>query len=348
MMQTPIRLAAAGVALAALAFLACAKKGAPPGGPPDTKAPYVDEISPAGGAVRVDKSSEISIIFSERMKKRTVETAVVVSPPCRWKKRYWEGLGYRLVPEGGLRDDVTYLVSVSNKAEDLHGVAMQSTFVSGFSTGDTLNAGLISGSVRWKKLDVEGAVVFLFDADQADSTTGFPSTEPLYVTLSGSHGVYEVPFVDTDKRYRIFAVIDKNLDSEYDQGENVGCHQGDVAFGEEPEVGDIDVGICGETLLGQIAGRIDTSSVSDTLVIAVAAVSVDDSTVIHTAKPEKDGTFGMKCVEPGRYRVRAFNDLNANLLLDPGDSILVELPDTFRVESCAEPPEVEIDFKDED
>jgi hypothetical protein len=343
-----VRLLVPGCIITALAVLACAKKGTPPGGPPDTTAPYVEEISPAGGSVDVDTGSHISIGFSEPMKKRTVETGVVVSPPCRWKKRYWEGLTYRLVPQGSLKEDVTYLVSVSNKAEDAHGVAMKSTFVSGFSTGDSLNAGLITGSVRWKKMDVEGAAVFLFDADEADSAVGFPLTEPLYVTLSGSRGVFEVPFVDTDRRYRTFAIIDKDLDSEYDEGENVGCYSGDVAFGEVSEIGGIDLTICGETLLGGIAGRIDTSSVADTLVIAVTAVSLEDSSLIYRVRPEKSGAFEISCVEPGWYRITAFNDIDSDLALDPGDSILVELPDTFRVDSCAEPPEVEIEFQDED
>ena len=343
-----IKILVLGGVMATLVVLACAKKGTPPGGPPDTTAPYIEEMSPAGGSVDVDTVSHISIGFSEPMKKRTVETGFFVSPPCRWKKRYWEDLTYRLIPQGGLREDVTYLVSVSNKAEDSHGVAMKSTFVSGFSTGDTLDAGLISGAVRWKKMDVDGAVVFLFDAGDADSAAGFPSTEPLYVTLSGSRGVFEIPFVDTEKTYRVFAIIDKDLDSEYDEGENVGCYNGDVVFGEVQEIEGIDLTICGETLLGGITGRIDTASVADTLVIAVTVMSIEDSSLVYQARPEKSGVFEMKCVEPGLYRIHAFNDINSNLALDPGDSILVELPDTFRVDSCAEPPEVEIEFEDED
>ena len=173
-------------------------------------------------------------------------------------------------------------------------------------------------------------------------------TDPLYVTLSGSRGIFEVPFVDTEKRYRVFAIIDKDLDSEYDEGENIGCYYGDVVFGDVPEIDGIDLTICGETLLGGIAGRIDTASVADTLVIAVTVMSVEDSSLVYRVRPEKSGAFEIKCVEPGLYKVRTFNDINSNLALDPGDSILVELPDTFRVDSCAEAPEVEIEFEDED
>jgi hypothetical protein len=282
------------------------------------------------------------------MKKRTVETGVVVSPPCRWEKRYWKGRTYWLIPQQDLTEDATYLVSISNKATDAHGVKMKSTFVSGFSTGDSLNAGVISGSVRWKTMDVEGAVVFLFDSGDLDSMAVFPSVEPRYVTLSGTRGIYSVPFVDTARRYRVFAVIDKDLDSEYDDAENVGCYSGEVVFGESSEIEGVDLTICGETLLGGVAGRIDTASVSDTLAVAVNVQALEDSALIYRVRPADSGEFTIGCVEPGDYSVRVFYDANSNLTVDPGDSILVELPDTFRIHSCAEPTEVEIVFDDED
>jgi hypothetical protein len=328
-------------------FLACAKRGVPPGGPLDTTEPYVEEISPAGGSVGVDLGSEISLTFSEPMKKRTVETGVVVSPPCLWRKRYWKGQSYIMEPLQGLRDGVTYLVSVSNKAQDAHGVAMKSTFVSGFSTGDTLNAGVISGSVAWKKMDVEGAVVFLFDA-AVESLAVFPPADPLYVTLSGSKGLYEIPFVDTQRRYMIFAIIDKNLNAEYDEGEDVGCHNGELVFRETSEIEGIDITVCGETLMGGISGSIDTSSVEDSVAVAVAVRSVEDPSRVYNVRPDNGGLFEIGCVEPGDYSIHVFYDFNANLNFDSGDSILVEPPDTVRVHSCAEPPVVEIEFKDED
>jgi hypothetical protein len=343
-----LRLFAVGGMLLVFSLLACAKRGAPPGGPPDTTAPFVEEISPAGGSVNVDPGSDMSIRFSESMKKRTVETGVVVSPRCRWQRRFWEGRTYRLVPQDTLKEGVTYLVSVSNKAEDAHGVKMKSTFVSGFSTGDSLNAGLISGSVRWKRTDVEGAVVFLFDSGELDSMVSFPSVEPHYVTLTGSKGVYDIPFVDTGRRYRVFAIIDKDLDSEYDDGENVGCYMREVVFGEASEIDSVDLTICGERLLGEIAGSIDTASVADTVVVTVKVQSLEDSSVVYNVRPDKSGAFGVKCVEPGAYSVSAFHDVDSNLAMDPGDSILIELPDTFQVDSCSEPPRVEIEFSDAD
>lgn len=312
----------------------CAKRGAPPGGPEDRTPPHVVEVTPASGSVSVPLDSHMSVQFSERMKTRTVETGIVVSPACRWKERYWKKNRYFLVPEAALRANTTYLISVSNNVKDTHGVTMKSTFVSGFATGDTIDAGIISGTVKWKNVTVEAAVVELFDADRIDSIAGFPLIEPLCLTLSGSRGLYEIPFVDTEKRYRVFSFLDKNVNSAYDQGEDIGCYAGDVVFGDASELSRIDVTLCGEILCGAIKGRVDTSSVADTVRVSVAARSLSDTSLIYRASPAISGEFEIKCVEPGRYVVEVFAQ----------DTFWVELGDTLGVESCSVPPEVRIDF----
>jgi hypothetical protein len=335
-------------AICTLTLSGCAKRGSPPGGPADTTPPFVSEISPQSGSVGVSLDSPVSVQFSERMKKRTVETGMIVSPPCRWEKRYWQKNTYIMVPERGLRSNTTYLVSVSNKVEDIHRVAMKSTFVAGFSTGDSINAGIISGEVGWKRMTVEAAVVELFDSEAIDSVEGWPVAEPLHVTLSGSKGLYEIPFVNTEGRYRVLAFLDKNMDAVYDEGEEVGCYSGDVVFAVEQEIENIDVTLCDESLTGAVEGRVDTSTVVDTLKVTVLARSVTDSAVVYEISPGTDGTFRIECVEPGRYVVEAFYDLNANLVKDQEDTFFVELPETLSVESCAEPASAEIGFDYED
>jgi hypothetical protein len=335
-------------AICTLTVSGCAKRGSPPGGPADNTPPFVSEITPQSGSVGVSLDSPVSVQFSERMKKRTVETGMVVSPPCRWEKRYWQKNAYVMVPEGGLRSSTTYLVSVSNKVEDIHGVAMKSTFVAGFSTGDSIDAGIISGEVVWKRMTVEAAVVELFESDAIDSVEGWPAAEPLHLTLSGAKGIYEIPFVDTEGRYRVLAFLDKNMDASYDEGEEVGCYGGDVVFAAEQQMEGIDITLCGESFTGTLEGRVDTSTVVDTLRVTVLAKSVTDSAVVYKTSPATGGAFRLECVMPGRYVVEGFYDLNANLAKDGEDTFFVELPETLSVESCAEPAYVEISFDCED
>jgi hypothetical protein len=347
MRKASFRLVLALLACFSFGVFQCAKRGAPPGGPADTTAPFVSEIMPQSGSVGVDLAGPISVQFSERMKKRTVETGIVVSPSCRWERRYWDKDTYVMVPEGGLRANTTYLVSASNKITDVHGVAMKSTFVAGFSTGDSIDAGVISGEVMWKRMTVEAAVVVLFESAVVDSAEGWPVAEPLYLTLSGLKGAYEIPFVNTTLGYKVLAFLDRNMDAVRDEDEEAGCYGGEVIFGEEKEIGDINVTLCGPGLTGTLKGKVDTSTVADTVKVGIVARSILDSSVVYKASPGTDGTFEIGCVEVGSYAVEAFHDLNANGMKDVEDSFFVELPEAVVVESCAEPPYLEMGFSDE-
>jgi len=197
-------------------------------------------------------------------------------------------------------------------------------------------------------MKVQEAVVVLFDAELIDQLSEVPRQEPIYLTLSGINGLYEIPFVATDKQYHLLAYIDDDTDAEYDDGEIVGCHPGVVAFGEVPELTDLDVLLCGETLCGSISGRVDTSSVADTLRTVVAVRSGSDSALTYDAVVNRGGEFRIECVKPGSYLVAAFVDFNGNQRRDPEDTIFVELGDTLSVESCLRPPQVEIILGHED
>ncbi len=339
---------------AALLFLGCAKRGAPPGGPEDKTPPYVETFSPTSGSVAVELRSEISLTFSELMKHRTVETAVVVSPPCQWAKRYWRKNTYVLVPGQPLLRETTYLVSVGNAATDRHAVKMEKTFVAGFSTGASIEAGVISGKVTWKGLTVEQAMVEVFDAEQIGDLAGFPKATPLYVTLSGAGGQYEVPFVNTKKTYRVLAYMDRNGDSEYDEGEVAGCAPGEVALMDSLTNTGVDIMLCDASFKGSLEGKVytssqfDTSAVPDTskpfeaFKVAVSVRSITDTTVSYDALADKDGRFRLDCVSPGSYVIEAFADHNGNAKKDKEDSFYVEFGDTIDIRSCSKPPTVEM------
>jgi hypothetical protein len=199
--------------------------------------------------------------------------------------------------------------------------------------------------VAWKKMDVEGAVVEIHEAEAVDTLGGFTEAVPLYVTLSGAKGIFDVPFVDTRKAYRIFSYIDKDLDSEYDSEEQVGCYGGVVRFGGATVVEGVTLMICGETLGGGVVGVIDTSSVPDTMAVGLKLHSRSDSVYSYGAMPDQGGAFAFNCVRPGPYGIEAYFDFNENQIKDPEDTFFVEIPETLHVESCVEPLEVEITFQ---
>ncbi|HVP57298.1 MAG TPA: Ig-like domain-containing protein [bacterium] len=343
--------AAVGVALAVLLCQGCAKRGLPPGGPEDKTPPVVETMSPASAAVRVDPRSPIMLNFSEPMKRRTVETAVIVSPPTRWAKRYWKGNTYTLIPSQPLLASTTYLVSLGASAVDRHGVKLGKTFVAGFSTGESLEAGVISGKLSWKGLSVEQALVEAFDAAEIGEITGFPTADPDYVSLTGSGGQFEIPFVNPKKTYCVFAFVDANANSEYDRGETVGCAGGEFSFADSSRITGVDFSLCDTGLKGSLGGTVLEPEGLDTLKagarIAVIARAVRDS-VSYRAQADDKGRFVINCMNPAEYVVEAFLDYNGNQRKDVADTFYVRSADTLSIRPCAKPQYVEMRLKRED
>lgn len=337
------------VAGTALVSLDCAKRGVPPGGPEDRTAPFVAGLSPASGSVGVDRASEITITFSEPMKHRTVETAVMVSPPCKWTKRYWRENTYILVAERKLSTETTYLVSVGTAAADRHGVKMEKSFAGGFSTGYVIEAGRISGKVSWKTLTVEQAVVGVFDVADLGELSKWPEADPVYVTFSGAGGAYEIPYVNTKRTYRVVAFMDKNGNAAYDSDEIMGCAHGQVALTDSAAAATgVDILICDTRFEGSLEGRVyvsaapDTAGGSEPFKVAVTARSLTDTSASYRTLCGKDGLFAINCMKPGEYVIQAFSDYNGNQKKDPQDSFYVEFGDTVGIASCSEPPEVDM------
>ncbi len=313
------------VGLCLILLFSCAKRAFPPGGPEDKIPPKVTKLSPASGSVKVPLDSSIAIEFSERMSKRSVETGVVISPSVRWRKRYWERTVYVMVPEDGLQPNTTYLVSVWGKAKDAHGVKMGSTFVGGFATGDSLDAGVISGKIVWRKLTVEAAVVELYDI--ADVVKSLEAAEPVHVAFSGHGGLYEIPFVNTRSKYRIVAFTDINLNYSYDKSEKIGCYPDTLSFETVSRLDSIDISLCAEGLGGTVEGRIDSS-------YDFVAIAGEDSTRSYIGFPGRDGSFEIECVKPGHYVGRIFVDRNNNRRFDAADSVVFVFHDSLDVCAC--------------
>jgi hypothetical protein len=312
----------------------CAKRGMPSGGPADETEPYVDGLEPISGSVEVGTDADIRISFSEPMKRRTVETGVVVSPPVRWRKRYWEDNTYVLVPETGLVPHTTYLVSVTNKATDSHGLKMKSTFVGGFSTGVTIDAGRLSGKVAWKKLKVDDAAVVVLDADTLALGAEFPREKPVYLTLTGDGGLFEVPFVDTTRTYWVLAFMDKNVNAEYDEEEVVGCFGGKVDFDAGGERVGLDIMMCKETLCGSVKGSVDSLTLSLYPQVGVEVNSATDSSLSYEAICDRRGLFEISCVDPGPYSVGFYADADSNSVIDEADSLFYEVEGPVEVRPC--------------
>lgn len=59
----------------ALGIGSCAQKGFPPGGPEDRTPPTIVSAFPDSGATGVELGSAMTVLFSEKMNRRSVEAA---------------------------------------------------------------------------------------------------------------------------------------------------------------------------------------------------------------------------------------------------------------------------------
>jgi hypothetical protein len=228
---------------------------------------------------------------------------------------------------------------------------MDKTFVAGFSTGETIEAGVISGRTIWKSVAVEQAVVLVYDVAELGGFTEFPEASPAYVTYSGAGGEFEIPFVNPRRVYKVLAFLDKSADGEHDEGETVGCAAGETDLADSARAAGVNVVLCDADFRGAIGGRVEVELQPDStgkggdpsgLRIAVVAKPAADTSEAYRGLCNEKGEFSIACVKPGLYLMEAFVDLNANLRRDREDSLYVEAGDTLTVKPCAVPAGVAI------
>lgn len=226
--------AAVAVLATAVCLSGCARTGPPGGGPADSTPPVVEETTPSDGATLVDRNVEIRIAFSEEMKRVTVERAFSLAPRVELDNLKWSGRTLVAAPSSALPDSTTFLVTVGETAEDYHGVAIETTHVFSFSTGERLHAGRISGRVSMNGEPVAGAAVWACrgavapDADGRIVSCG-------YSTVSSEDGTFLIAGVrETSVPYTLLAFVDGDGDNAYSVGAETGRVSEAAAVVNEP------------------------------------------------------------------------------------------------------------------
>lgn len=216
-----------GTAAAGL-LVGCATPVAPSGGPADTVPPTLLGSLPASGTTRVT-DRVLALQFSERLDAASAPRAVRVTPeadgavPPRVTVR-----GNSLVIElPALREATTYVVTVGTDLADARRVRLAAPVTVAFSTGDTIDAGQIEGTVREPVAGapVGGLAVWAYatstrpgDPTVADSATDVRQRAPDYRTETGTDGRFRLAYLRPGP-YRLLAVADANRNGRADAGE---------------------------------------------------------------------------------------------------------------------------------
>lgn len=196
---------------------ACAQEGAPPGGPPDTFAPYVVDLTPSDGTVQVPVNSSPVITFNERIDFRSLEDAVFVVPLIPFKfKSNWDGDEITLQFEEPLQQNKTYVITLGTTVRDLRNNRLTSAVVYAFSTGDLIDQGEITGVVALNDRPTLGAFVWAYNI-RLKPEPDPAKIPPDYIVQSGEDGTFRFTNLSINP-YRIFAFRDQGRDRRYDIG----------------------------------------------------------------------------------------------------------------------------------
>jgi hypothetical protein len=209
-------------ALVASALAAgCARVGAPGGGPADTIAPEVISTEPVDGVVGVPRDTGVRLQFSEPMNRVSVERAFSVEPEVELKNLRWDGETLVARPESELPDSTTLTVTIAESAADHHGVALEAPFVLMFSTGASLDTGIIGGAVSRFGEGVPGAIVWACRGEAVPDSGVIRGCR--YATTTGSGGEFRITGVAASERpYSVLAFIDTDEDNVYTVGTEAG------------------------------------------------------------------------------------------------------------------------------
>lgn len=197
--------------LSAIILVRCANQLPPGGGEVDLTPPGIIYSFPANGTVNYSENY-FELEFSEYVDKRSFKEALFVSPAFDEKYEIsWSGKSVEVYFPNGLKDDVTYVVTVGTDVIDVNNRnRMANSFSFTFSKGDKIDTRTISGKVYGK--NIEGTLIFAYK--NFDDTTNYLNRKPDYLSQIGKDGSYKLNGL-SESNYRVFAVKDQLRDFIY-------------------------------------------------------------------------------------------------------------------------------------
>lgn len=214
-----LRRTAAGLAL--LALIACAKMGAPPGGPPDKVPPKLLSTVPESIGVYPGWKQDVVFRFDEFVSEGNspnyglgtgdLEKLILLSPSSKVPVINWHRDHITVHPREGWKPNRVYRIELLPGIQDLRRNRLDTTAVLTFSTGGPLPTDTLRGLViDWVQGKVAmGALVEMIL--QPDSL--------VYRTLTDSGGRFRVGPLPRGE-YLVYGAIDQNHDQRRSRREN--------------------------------------------------------------------------------------------------------------------------------
>lgn len=190
--------------LISISFLlvVCARQLSPSGGPEDKTCPVIQSSIPSASALNVPVNSKIDIYFSEWITRKT-NNLVSIYPPLKHKVIISNNK-LQIVPSEPLSDSQTYHIVISSNLQDFHGNSLPTSYSLVFSTGSSLDSGVVNGCIIDQARGTKRYQVALFRNDNF-SDSGYLAA-PSYKIESDTLGKYQFDFIKAGL-YRIVAYV---------------------------------------------------------------------------------------------------------------------------------------------
>jgi len=224
-------LSVAGVGLVG----ACARQGAPPGGPEDRRPPVVVATEPDTFAVLTESfDGPVVFRFDERISERpstgTLDEAVLVSPHTGDVRVSHGRSTIEVKLDGGFEPGKVYRVTLLPVIKDMFNNAMMDPVDLVFSTGGEIVPSAVAGEA-WNRITGSGMDGLVVTATTADST--------VYLARTDTGGIYAFRYL-VPGAYRLTAFEDRNRNGVVDPSESRGTRT-DTLNGPDTLITDIPV-----------------------------------------------------------------------------------------------------------
>ncbi|HEX2957241.1 MAG TPA: Ig-like domain-containing protein [Chitinispirillaceae bacterium] len=194
-----------------LLLVTCARQLSPSGGPEDKSSPVIQSSSPASSSLNVPVNSKIDIYFSEWVSKKT-NNIVSIYPPLKHKVIISKNR-LQILPLEPMSDSQTYHIIISSNLQDFHGNALPTSYSLVFSTGVSLDSGLVNGCIIDQVKGNKRYQVALY-RNEHFSDSGYLAA-PSYKIESDTLGKYQFDFIKAGL-YRIIAYVNSSPSAKND------------------------------------------------------------------------------------------------------------------------------------
>ena len=285
---------------------------------------------PDSGAIGVDRTHKIRLLFSETMDRASVGQNVVIGPGVRSLTPKWiNGRTLELTPDDSLPANTTLTLIVPPNVRDVRGNALDRTYTSHFSTAATFPPGGIEGTVVGRGIGPDGVYVWAYRDGREPDSTAFDMD-----ALGQAHGGgrFTLAGLPVPGRYRLFAFVDRNRNRSFEPGTDI-LDRSDslVALTEgAPRALDVRVIAADPEAVARVEGTVIDSLAPGPAALRVEARAVPRATAIAADRipivviDVHDGKFAGN-LRAGRWRLVAWRDLDDDRTRSPSEPVSAEV-----------------------